>query len=133
MTETEMAAQEGFIKGLKEQKNVLEARGYELNELVTEQQANAQNMSRKLELWKERFELQLAQKDKEKELLKETVIKRVQIQTDSLEKDYIKKQIVPGAVKKAREQLTAYFTDSAYQHKYIQEVLSSIKRKDTCE
>src|ERR1700735_1840961 len=82
MTETEMAAQEGFIKGLKEQKNVLEARGYELNELVTEQQANAQNMSRKLELWKERFELQLAQKDKEKELLKETVIKRVQIQTD---------------------------------------------------
>lgn len=133
MSETEMASQEGFIKGLKEQKNVLEARGYELNEQIVQQQAYAQTTSRKIELWKERFEGQLAQKDREKELLKEIVINRLAMQAQSLEQEYIKKYVVPGALKKAYEQLATYFADSAHQREYMQEVLSTMKRKDGSE
>ena len=133
MTETEMAAQEGFVKGLKEQKNVLEARYYELNEQVAQQKANAQNLNRKIELWKERFEVQLTQKDKEKDLLKQVLIKRLEIQAHSLEQEYIKKQVAPVALKNAQDELVNYFADNVHQREYIQELLSLVSKRSLHE
>ena len=133
MTETEMAAQEGFVKGLKEQKNVLEARYYELNDQIAQQRANAQNLSHKVELWKERFEIQLAQKDKEKELLKQALVKRLEIQAYSLEQEHIKKQISPMALKHAQDELAVYFADRVHQREYIQELLSLVSERSSRE
>lgn len=128
VVKNKIRARKQLLEDLHAQQVASEHQCKDKEQQIIEQHLLFQALQKKIEVWRQHFEQRVVEREHEKEHIRASLEKKVAEQSRFLNVRQMQQAIVPGAVKKAREELKAYFESEQAGRVYLAPIVNHIKK-----
>lgn len=118
-----------YIKDLNKEKNDLIKAQNNLHNQIIEQQIECEKLKSQIVKWKEYVQNEKILKNKEIEIQRKLLKKKIEIQSSLYSSKKIKKEIIPQVIQRLKEDFKDYFSKNQNVRRYIDNILSNLKNE----
>lgn len=122
-----MLEKRAYVGGLQEQYRSIIYQQEQIAAIRKEEELLCQRLQQQVSMWRFAIEKERKIRLEEKEQRKDVLKERAQYKEQQIRLLYLKKQVIPHAVRQAEEELQRYFSDKQAGNQYVQQIITRMR------
>lgn len=124
-----IAEKASFIQGLHQNNKVLEEQQHNLEMKIAQQDSKCKTLLAKIEEWQQAVIQQQQEWQTIQEVAIQDKVRRLQLQQEALNKDHLKRVLLPQVLERAEKKLVQEFADPQAGQAFVEDIITQLGKE----